>query len=153
MIRLSAIAHGRPAPALIAAGLTLIALSLGSLVQCGDAASIRSIRLAGTAPALAASPANPDGNALAQAGNDGEETEVSPGDIEKYVAVYKAMQRDRAVTVDQAATRQGLTVQTFRNLESRVARDDAALQRARDELLAAAQATPAARPTSVTPAP
>lgn len=150
MIRLSAIAHGRPSPALIAAGLTLIALSLGSLVQCGDAASIR---LAGTAPALAVSPANPDGNSLAQAGNDGEETEVSPGDIEKYVAVYKAMQRDRAVTVDEAATRQGLTVRTFRNLESRVERDDAALQRARDELLAAAQATPAGRPTSVTPAP
>ena len=63
------------------------------------------------------------------------------------------MQRDRTLTVDQAATQNGLTLQAFRDLKSRVERDDAALQRARDELQAAAvQASPAGRPTEVAPA-
>src|SRR6516162_7888177 len=72
-------------------------------------------------------------NLLAQGDDNGDDVEVSPGDVEKYVAVYQAMQRDRSLTIEQAVTQQGLTLQAFRTLESRVERDDAALQRARDE--------------------
>jgi len=68
--------------------------------------------------------------------------EVSADEIEKYVSVYKAMQRNRTLTVNQAAAAQGLTVEQFRQLENRVQRDDAALQQARDELQAAARGLP-----------
>jgi len=75
---------------------------------------------------------------LSQNDND-DENEVSSDDIKKYVSVYKAMQRNRSLTVDQAAAAQGLTLGQFRQLENRVQRDDAALQQARDELQAAAR--------------
>jgi len=68
--------------------------------------------------------------------------EVSTDEIEKYVSVYIAMQRNRTLTVDQAAAAQGLTIEQFRQLENRVQRDDTALQQARDELQAAAQGSP-----------
>jgi hypothetical protein len=73
-----------------------------------------------------------------------DENEVSTDEIEKYVSVYKAMQRNRNLTVDQAAAAQGLTTQQFRQLEDRVQRDDAALQQARVVLQAAAKASPPA---------
>jgi phage protein D len=75
--------------------------------------------------------------------DESDENEVSTDDVEKYVSVYKAMQRNRSLTVDQAAAAQGLTTKQFRELEDRVQRDDAALQQARDELQAAAQSSPA----------
>jgi hypothetical protein len=71
--------------------------------------------------------------------DDSDETEVPDDQIQKYVSVYKAMQRNRSLTVEQAASRQGLTLQQFRDLENRIQRDDAALQQARDELQAAAK--------------
>jgi hypothetical protein len=75
--------------------------------------------------------------------DDAEQNEVSTEQIEKYVSVYKAMQRNRNLNVDQAAAQHGLTLEQFRELENRVQRDDAALQQARDELQAAApQASP-----------
>jgi len=73
-----------------------------------------------------------------------DDNEVSTDEVDKFVSVYKAMQRNRSLTVDQAAAAQGLTLEQFRQLENRVQRDDAALQEARDELQAAAQASPAA---------
>jgi hypothetical protein len=78
--------------------------------------------------------------------DDDDHSEVSPGDVEKYVSVYKAMQRNRALTVEQAAAAQGMTVQAFRELENRIERDDSAREQARDELRAAAspQKSPAA---------
>jgi len=76
-------------------------------------------------------------------GNVGNE--VSTDEVEKYVAVYKAMQRNRSLTVDQAAAAQGLTTKQFRELEDRVQRDDVALQQVRAELQAAAQASPGSR--------
>ena len=74
--------------------------------------------------------------------DDTEGDEVSTDDIEKYVSVYKAMQRNRNLTIDHAAAAQGLTLEQFRHLENRVERDDAALQQAREELEAAAQRLP-----------
>jgi len=78
---------------------------------------------------------------FAQNGDSGE-NEVSTNDVEKYVSVYKAMQRNRSLTIDQAAAAQGMTTMQFRQLEDRVQRDDAALQQARDELQAAARGSP-----------
>ena len=84
---------------------------------------------------------------VAQDDSDSDESEVPPADIEKYIAVYKAMQRDRSLTAETAAAQSGMTLEAFRQLEARVQRDEAALQRARDELQAAAKkATPAGAP-------
>jgi hypothetical protein len=81
---------------------------------------------------------------IAQAADNGE-NEVSTDEVEKYVSVYKAMQRDRTLTVDRATAAQGLTTKQFRELENRVQRDEAAMQQVRDELQAAAQASPVGR--------
>jgi hypothetical protein len=73
--------------------------------------------------------------------DESDENEVSTDEVEKYVSVYKSMQRNRNMTVDQAAAAQGLTTKQFRELEDRIQRDDAALEQARDELQAAARAS------------
>jgi len=85
---------------------------------------------------------------LAQDEGGGDETEVTPAEIHKYVAVYRAMHRDHALTVEQAAAQQGMSVAAFRALENRVERDSAAMERARDELQeSAVHASPAASAT------
>ncbi len=84
---------------------------------------------------------------VAQESNDSDANEVSPAQLEKYVAVYKAMQRDRSLNVDSAAAANGMTLDAFRALESRVQHDEAALQRAREELQTAVkQPRPTASP-------
>jgi hypothetical protein len=86
---------------------------------------------------------------LVQDGDQGDNNEVPAASIGKYVSVYKAMQRDRRLTVEQAAAQEGLTMQEFRNLEGRVERSDTAREQARQELQAAAASpspTPAALP-------
>jgi len=70
--------------------------------------------------------------------SQGDESEVSTSDIDKYVAVYKAMQRDRSVSVEQAANAQGMTLEAFRDLENRIERDESAREHARQALRAAA---------------
>ena len=67
-------------------------------------------------------------------------------EIEKYVAVYRAMQRNHSMTVEQAAAAQGLTVGAFRDLERRIESDDLSRDDARRALAAPTHsATPTAR--------
>jgi hypothetical protein len=63
-----------------------------------------------------------------------EEEEVPPEEIEKYIAVYKAMQRDHSLTVERAAAQQGLTLAQFRQIENKVERDDLIRERVREAL-------------------
>ena len=85
-----------------------------------------------------------------QDSDDEDDNEVPPDQIEKYVAVYRDMQRDRSLTVESAAAKEGLTVSQFRQLEQKVEHDDAALERARSELQAAAtQSSPTASSPSL----
>jgi hypothetical protein len=81
-------------------------------------------------------------DSLVQDSDDEDDKEVPPDQIEKYVAVYRDMQRDRSLTVESAAAKEGLTVSQFRQLEQKVEHDDAALERARSELQAAATQSP-----------
>ena len=84
--------------------------------------------------------------------SQGDETEVATSDIDKYVAVYKAMQRDRSLSVEQAASAQGMTLKAFRDLENRIERDESAREHARQALRAAANSqsspTASARPSA-----
>jgi hypothetical protein len=75
---------------------------------------------------------------------------ASADQIAKYVAVYRAMQRNHSMTVEQAAASQGLTVRAFRDLEQRIesddlSRDDARRALASPEHAATAAATPRAQ--------
>jgi hypothetical protein len=88
---------------------------------------------------------NPAGRApaarqVAQAGDGGDETEIAPAQVDKYIAVYAAMQRNHSLTVEQAAARQGLTVSAFRDLENRILRNPSVHDRVLRALRAAAKA-------------
>jgi hypothetical protein len=88
-------------------------------------------------------------NNLSQADDDTSSGKgASPDQIEKYVAVYRAMQRNHNLTIEQAAAAQGLTVAAFRELEQRIesdelARDDARRALAEPEPSEAATTAPA----------
>ncbi|MGH8012004.1 MAG: hypothetical protein ACREQ4_05855 [Candidatus Binataceae bacterium] len=79
---------------------------------------------------------------FAQNDNSGVDAEVPPDQVEKYIAVYKAMHRNRSLTAQQAAAQQGMTLKQFRDLENRIERDDAARDHVRDELQKAAKTAP-----------
>jgi hypothetical protein len=74
----------------------------------------------------------------------GDETDVPPQDVDKYIKVYQAMQHNRNLTVEQAAAAQGLSVPAFRSLEDRIERNDALREHVRDALKP--QASPSAQP-------
>jgi hypothetical protein len=72
---------------------------------------------------------------LAQSDSDsGDQPEVPPDQVEKYIAVYRATQSNHSLTVEQAAAQQGLTVTQFRELEGRIERNDALRERVRKAL-------------------
>jgi hypothetical protein len=79
---------------------------------------------------LAAQPAAPSSPDQA----DDEDTDVPTGQVDKYISVYEAMQKDHNLTVEQAASKQGLTVTQFRQLEGRIERDDTLRERVRKAL-------------------
>jgi hypothetical protein len=79
---------------------------------------------------------------LVQDTDEDTDTEVPSDQVEKYVAVYKDMQRNRSLTVETAAAKEGLSVAEFRELERKIGRDDAALEHVRTELQAAAAEKP-----------
>lgn len=70
----------------------------------------------------------------AQQEQPSDDAELPPDKVEKYINVYKAMQRDHGLTVEQAASFQGLTLEAFREIESKVERDDLVRERVRQAL-------------------
>ncbi|HEX3408761.1 MAG TPA: hypothetical protein VHS07_00690 [Candidatus Binataceae bacterium] len=79
---------------------------------------------------------------LAQNDDAAPDLGVPPDQVEKYIAVYKDMQRNHSLTVDMAAAAEGLTIAEFRELERKVGRDEAAREHVRIELQAGAASTP-----------
>jgi hypothetical protein len=59
---------------------------------------------------------------------------VSSSEVEKYVAVYDAMHRNRKLTLQEAAANQNLSVSAFRDLERKIEQNPTALAQARTEL-------------------
>lgn len=72
----------------------------------------------------------------------GDETDVPPQDVDKYIKVYQAMQHNRNLTVEQAAAAQGLSVSAFRSLEDRIERNDALREHVREALKPQASPSP-----------
>ena len=71
-------------------------------------------------------------------GSDEDDKDVPTSQVDKYISVYEAMQKDRNLTVDQAAPQQGLTVAQFRALENKIEADDTLRERVRKALRHAA---------------
>src|SRR5208282_4847822 len=71
-----------------------------------------------------------------------DDTDVPPQEVDKYIKVYKAMQQNHSLTVEQAAAQQGLSVADFRSLEDRIQRNDALLAHVRESLRPQASASP-----------
>jgi len=84
------------------------------------------------------------GTVQTQADED-DDKDVPPGQVDKYVSVYRSMQKDHGLTVEQAASKQGMTVAQFRSLEEKIERDDTLRERVRTALRKAAN--PAAKDT------
>lgn len=124
-----------------AAAIALIAIFCGAIVlapalawpatlaSTGGSRRIKSL-LRPRTDQLAAEPVA----AVVVAQNDNDEEEVPPGQVDKYIGVYEAMQKDHSLTVDQAASKEGLTVAQFRDLERRIERDDTLRERVRKAL-------------------
>jgi citrate lyase beta subunit len=85
-------------------------------------------------------------------GEDGD-SQIPPEQIEKYVAVYKAMQQNHNLSVDQAAAAQGLSVDAFRDIESRIERDDLIRDRVRQALRPGGEANARIPSESAAPTP
>jgi hypothetical protein len=70
--------------------------------------------------------------------DENDDKDVPPGQVDKYVSVYRSMQKDHGLTVEQAASKQGMTVTQFRSLEDKIERDDTLRERVRTALRKAA---------------
>src|SRR5208283_292912 len=71
---------------------------------------------------------------LAQDGSEDDNQDVPTSQVDKYISVYESMQKDHNLTVDQAASKQGLTVAQFRDLENKIEADDTLRERVRKAL-------------------
>lgn len=65
-----------------------------------------------------------------------DEDAVPTDQVDKYIAVYSAMQKNHSLSVEQAASKQGLTVDQFRTLEDKIERNPIVHQRVLDALKA-----------------
>jgi hypothetical protein len=65
---------------------------------------------------------------------DEDDKDVPTNQVDKYINVYESMQKDHNLTVDQATSKQGLTVAQFRQIEGKIERDDTLRERVRKAL-------------------
>jgi hypothetical protein len=70
--------------------------------------------------------------------SDQDDKDVPTSQVDKYISVYESMQKDHNLTVDQATSKEGLTVAQFRALENKIEADDTLRERVRKALRHAA---------------
>jgi len=118
-------------------GSTVLMIGLG----CGNAIGRRAPEGTGGRAKLEAArePLRSERFIMAQDDDDSSDSDIAPSAVEKYVAIYRYMQQNRSLTVEQAAAKEGLSLAAFRDLEQKIEKDDGARQHVRDELQAAAQ--------------
>src|SRR6266481_964116 len=81
---------------------------------------------------LAAAPATAP--APASETDEEDDKDVPTSQVDKYISVYESMQKDHNLTVEQATSKQGLTVAQFRSIEGKIERDDTLRERVRKAL-------------------
>jgi hypothetical protein len=89
-------------------------------------------RLRDRALQLAAEPATAP--APASETDEEDDKDVPTNQVDKYISVYESMQKDHNLTVEQATSKQGLTVAQFREIEGKIERDDTLRERVRKAL-------------------
>src|SRR3984885_4174881 len=114
------------------ATLAMIAIILGAIgmLPASRAWSAATCRPQHQPLQLAAGPASP----LAQDSRADDNKDVPTNQVDKYISVYESMQKDHNLTVDQATSKQGLTVAQFREIEGKIERDDTLRERVRKAL-------------------
>jgi hypothetical protein len=78
---------------------------------------------------------------LAQDDSSDEET-IPTDQVDKYIKVYSSMQKNHSLSVEQATSKQGLSVDEFRTLEDKIERNPVVHQRVLDALKASATGKP-----------
>jgi hypothetical protein len=71
---------------------------------------------------------------FAQSSEPGSADTLKASQVDQYVAVYKAMQKNHGLSVQQACAKQGLTVAQFRDIENKIERDEQLREIVRREL-------------------
>ncbi len=122
--------------AIICGAIGMMPAALAFPARAGSTGVSRQIKSQPQAQAiqLVAQPAAP----AAPDETDDDDTDVPTSQVDKYISVYAAMQKDHNLTIEQAASKQGLTVAQFRTLEGRIERDDTLRERVRKALRHAA---------------
>lgn len=82
-----------------------------------------------------------------------EPAPVSEQEFGTYLAVYKAMQADHGLTIDDALTPQGISLNEFRSIERRLQASPRMVERAREALLEHAKTNSAFALALETPTP
>jgi hypothetical protein len=118
------------------ASAAMVAIVLGA-IWILSASSARSAETSRPVTRLAAEPSAPSSPSDSDADED-DDNDVPTSQVDKYISVYESMQKDHNLTVDQAASKQGLTVEQFRNLENKIENDDTLRERVRKALRQAA---------------
>jgi len=113
------------APSLAMSAATI---SAGVGCQFGARRQTQNLRLA----------ADPEAPSTTPEETDDDDKDVPTSQVDKYISVYESMQKDHSLTVEQAASKQGLTVAQFRRLENKIEADDTLRERVRKALRHAA---------------
>jgi hypothetical protein len=79
---------------------------------------------------------------LAQDSDSPDEETIPTDQVDKYIKVYSSMQKNHSLSVEQATSKQGLTVDEFRTLEDKIERNPVVHQRVLDALKASATGKP-----------
>jgi len=99
-------------------------------------ALVCAVAIAATLPAFSIASATPRHIQIAQDEGVADEDAVPTDQVDKYIAVYSAMQKNHSLSVADAASKQGLTVDQFRTLEDKIGRNPIVHQRVLDALKA-----------------
>jgi hypothetical protein len=79
---------------------------------------------------------------LAQDSDSSDEEAIPTDQVDKYIKVYSAMQKNHGLSVEQATSKEGLSVDQFRTLEDKIERNPVVHQRVLDALKASATGKP-----------
>ena len=123
---------------IICGAFAMLPASIASAAQIGSSDGSRGVRSQLRHHALQFA-AEPDTAPAPPSETDEEDDkDVPTSQVDKYISVYESMQKDHNLTVDQAASKQGLTVDQFRALENKIEADDTLRERVRKALRHAA---------------
>jgi hypothetical protein len=67
-------------------------------------------------------------------GSDDNPSSVTESEFEIYLRVLESMQADRSLSIEHAVETEHLTVESFRDIEQRVQKNDVLVERTRDGL-------------------